>query len=218
MTWNPPVVLVVDDQPEILRLTETFLADVDCDVMTATNGEEALEVVARRAPDLVLLDYQMPRMDGFAVCRALKADPATRLIPVVIVTATHDTEHRIAALEAGADDFLSKPVEIAELQARVRSLIRLKRVFDRLDDTEHVIFALARAVEAKDSYTEAHTERVARTAPDARRVAGAVRRRPRRPLPRRHGARHRQDRDPRLDPAQAGQAHPRGVGGHAQAP
>ena len=159
-----PRILVVDDDPNILRLMETFLEDVDCDVAIAGDGEAALQQVEDSAPDLVLLDYQMPGMDGFEVCRRIKADPRTRLVPVVMVTANTDTTHRVAALEAGADDFLGKPVEIAELTARVRSLIKLKRVYDRLDDTERVIFALARAVEAKDVHTEAHTERVAKTA------------------------------------------------------
>ena len=165
-----PLILLVDDDPAILRITQTFLEDVDCDIATASDGQMALDRVAENPPDLVLLDYQMPRMDGLTVCKKLKSDPRTRLIPVVIVTAAQDTGHRVLALEAGADDFLGKPVEIAELQARVRSLIRLKRVYDRLDDTEQVIFALARAVEAKDSYTEAHTERVARSA----RALGSV--------------------------------------------
>ncbi len=158
-----PLVLIVDDDPVLRRLTETFLEDVDCDIATAGDGEEALEKIAETPPDLILLDYQMPRMDGFTVCGKIKANPQTRLIPVVLVTAAQDTAHRIQALEAGADDFLGKPVEPAELNARVRSLIRLKRLYDRLDDTEQVIFALAKAVEAKDAHTEAHTERVART-------------------------------------------------------
>jgi len=159
-----PLILCVDDDPAILRLMLKLLEDVDCDIETASDGEAALERIEARAPDLVLLDKQMPRMDGLEVCRRLKAEPLTRLIPVVLITAEHDTEHRVLALEAGADDFLAKPVESAELQARVRSLLRLKRVYDRLEDTEQVIFALARAVEAKDAYTEAHTERVAGTA------------------------------------------------------
>jgi putative two-component system response regulator len=156
-------VLLVDDDRTILRLTEELLKqDVDCDIVTAESGEEALDLIEASPPDLVLLDYQMPRMDGFEVCRAIKAEPRTRLVPVVMVTAVTDTVYRVKALQAGADDFLTKPVEVTELTARVQSLIKLKRLYDRLDDSERVIFALAKAVEAKDASLEAHTERVAR--------------------------------------------------------
>ena len=159
-----PRILVVDDQPEIGRLLHTFLEGIDCEIITAIHGLEALEMVRESPPDVILLDIHMPGIDGLEVCRRLKAAPETRLVPVVMVTAFNETEVRVRALEAGADDFLAKPVERAELTARVLSLLRLKSLYDRLDDAEQVIFALARAVEAKDAYTEAHTERVARNA------------------------------------------------------
>jgi len=106
----------------------------------------------------------MPGMDGFEVCRRIKATSASRLIPVVMITSLDDTTDRVHALEAGADDFMTKPVDRVELVARVRSALRLKAVYDNLDSAEQVIFSLAAAVEAKDAYTEKHTHRVAESA------------------------------------------------------
>jgi cyclic di-GMP phosphodiesterase len=107
---------------------------------------------------------QMPGMDGYEVCRHIKARPKGRLLPVVMITALDRTQDRVKALESGADDFMSKPVERVELVARVRSALRLKAIYDSLDSAEQVIFALAAAVEAKDAYTERHTHRVAESA------------------------------------------------------
>jgi putative two-component system response regulator len=158
------VVLVVDDRELNLELLSDYLAAVDCDVVTATDGITALAMIERSAPDLVLLDVMMPGLDGFEVCRTIKSNPRHRLLPVCLVTALNQTNDRLQGLEAGADDFIVKPVDRVELVARVRSLLRLKLVYDRLDDAQHVILSLARAVEAKDSSTESHTERVARAA------------------------------------------------------
>lgn len=154
-------VVVVDDQASNGELVKAQLRGVGCEVEIVLDGSSALGVVAERPPDMILLDVQMPALDGFEVCRRLKAEPSTRLIPVVMLTALNQVADRVLALEAGADDFLAKPVEAVELRARVTSLLRLKALYDRLDDTEQVVFALARAVEAKDAYTEAHTMRVA---------------------------------------------------------
>ena len=159
-----PSVLVVDDSAPNRELIEACLADVECRVRLAADGPSALAAIEAAAPDLVLLDVQMPAMDGYTVCRRIKTNPALRLVPVVMITALDRSEDRVQALEAGADDFMSKPVERLELVARVRSALRLKTVYDRLDSAEQVIFSLAAAVEAKDSYTKRHTNRVAESA------------------------------------------------------
>jgi putative two-component system response regulator len=165
------VVLVVDDHPLNLELIEGCLADVECRVITATDGIEALDLFRTQHPDLVLLDVMMPRMDGYEVCQRIKESPEGKLLPVVMVTALGQIADRVRGLEVGADDFIVKPIERVELVARVRSLLRVKQLYDRLDDAQRTIFALARAVEAKDSLTEAHTERVGI---NARRLGAAV--------------------------------------------
>lgn len=123
-------VLVVDDILPNVKLLEAKLASEYYDVLTATNGMDALEKVKTQSPDIVLLDVMMPGMDGFEVCRRIKADPQTAHIPVVMVTALTDSSDRIKGLEAGADDFLSKPLNDTALMARVRSLVRLKMTID----------------------------------------------------------------------------------------
>jgi putative two-component system response regulator len=159
-----PLVLVVDDGEMNRALVEAFLSDLDCRLQSAEDGPSALAAIDREMPDLVLLDVQMPGMDGYEVCRRVKAGPRGRLLPVVMLTALDNAHDRVRALEAGADDFMSKPVDRIELVARVRSALRLKAVYDTLDSAEQVIFSLAAAVEAKDRYTEKHTHRVAETA------------------------------------------------------
>lgn len=125
-------VLVVDDVPPNVKLLEAKLTSEYFDVLTAFSGPEALEIIGREHPDIVLLDIMMPGMDGFEVCRRIKADPATAHIPVVMVTALDQASDRVAGLEAGADDFLTKPVQDLALFARVRSLVRLKVMMDEL--------------------------------------------------------------------------------------
>lgn len=123
-------VLVVDDILPNVKLLEAKLSGEYYNVLTATNGEEALKKIAEDAPDLVLLDVMMPGMDGFEVCRRIKSNPDMAHIPVVMVTALTDPQERVRGLEAGADDFLSKPVSDLALMARVRSLVRLKMTVD----------------------------------------------------------------------------------------
>ena len=154
-------VLVVDDLEANRSLMAAALSRDGYDVLFATDGRDALDVVAREQPDLVLMDVMMPGLDGFAACRALKRDPRTRLIPVVLVTALQESEHRIRGIDAGADDFLSKPFNPHELRARVRSLIRIKRYTDDLDTAESVIVSLALTIEARDACTEGHCHRLA---------------------------------------------------------
>ena len=123
-------VLVVDDILPNVKLLEAKLASEYYDVLTATSGEEALEKVERDGPDIILLDVMMPGMDGFEVCKKIKSNPAYAHIPVVMVTALTDAADRVRGLEAGADDFLSKPLNDTALMARVRSLVRLKMTVD----------------------------------------------------------------------------------------
>src|SRR5882724_2022095 len=131
-------VLVVDDVEANVKLLEAKLAGEYFEVMTASNGPRALELADAELPDIILLDVMMPRMDGFEVCRRLKANPRTVDIPVVMVTALSDVADRLRGLEAGADDFLTKPVNDIALFARVRSLVRLKRMMDELRLREDV--------------------------------------------------------------------------------
>jgi len=125
-------ILVVDDVPANIRLLEAKLSAEYFEVLTANDGPSALTAASGKAPDLILLDVMMPGMDGFEVCTKLKADPTTRHIPVVMVTALSETSDRVRGLDAGADDFLSKPVNDIALFARVRSLTRLKVMMDEL--------------------------------------------------------------------------------------
>lgn len=159
-----PVVLAVDDGAANRELIVAYLSGIDCEIRLAEDGPTALDIVETDPPDLVLLDVQMPAMDGYEVCRRIKSMPHGRLLPVVMITALNHSDDRVAALEAGADDFMSKPVERAELVARVRSALRLKALYNTLDSAEQVIFSLAAAVEAKDVFTERHTQRVGESA------------------------------------------------------
>src|SRR5207249_8797709 len=125
-------VLVVDDVELNVKLLEAKLSSEYFEVIAADNGPTALELAERELPDIILLDVMMPRMDGFEVCRRLKANPLTADTPVVMVTALSDVADRLRGLEAGADDFLTKPVNDVALFARVRSLVRLKRMMEEL--------------------------------------------------------------------------------------
>jgi putative two-component system response regulator len=165
-------VLVVDDIAANRHLVVAMLARDGYRVTCAVDGREALDRIRQDPPDLVLLDVMMPDLDGFEVCRALKHDPATRLVPVVLITALHDTGDRIKGIDAGADDFISKPFNGHELRARVRSLLRLKRYTDDLDSAESVILSLAATIEARDSCTQGHCERLGRYASRLGRTLG----------------------------------------------
>ncbi|HWQ13333.1 MAG TPA: HD domain-containing phosphohydrolase [Roseiflexaceae bacterium] len=156
----PAQILVVDDDLTIVELLTRMLRRDGYEVITAHNGLEALEQVASQRPDLILLDVTMPVMDGFTVCRRLKDDEQTALIPVTMLTGLDDLDHRRRGIEAGADDFLTKPIDQITLRARIRTQLRLKRLTDHLEHTENVIFMLAAAVEAKDPNTEGHLQRI----------------------------------------------------------
>lgn len=157
-------ILLVDDEEKNLRLLEAFLAPEGYQTLRAADGIEALEVARRERPDLILLDAMMPRLSGFDACRRLKQERATRLIPIVLVTALSGRDDKLRGMEAGADDFLHKPVDKLELLTRTRALLRAKQATDMLEDAETIIFTLAKAVEARDPSTGDHVERVARYA------------------------------------------------------
>jgi putative two-component system response regulator len=154
-------ILVVDDNRPNVLLLEEVLVRQGHRVEIASNGLEALAQIHERCPDLIVLDLDMPYMDGYEVCRRVKSNPATRLIPIIIVTAETAFDAKLRALELGADDFLSKPYKTPEVVARCRSLLRVKGLIDELDSAEAVVFAFARAIEVKSPYTVGHAERVA---------------------------------------------------------
>ena len=149
-------VLIVDDDEVNVKLLEAFISASGYQVLKAFNGEGAINQISKFDVDLVLLDL----MDGYEVCRLIKSNDNTRMIPVIALTALREIEDKIKAIEAGADDFLTKPPNKTELLARTRSLIRFKKLNDNLTSIESVLFSLARAVEAKDCYTQGHIERV----------------------------------------------------------
>jgi two-component system cell cycle response regulator len=125
-------VLVVDDNEQNLELLEAYLEDLHCDLTLARDGLEALEAVAAKRPDIILLDVMMPRMSGFQACAKLKGDASTRDIPIVMVTALNEVSDVERAIECGADDFLSKPVNKLELLTRVKSLVRISKMQQEL--------------------------------------------------------------------------------------
>ena len=134
-TERLPIILVVDDDQQNLELVQVYLEDIECETLAARDGLEALEIVARKKPDLILLDVMMPKMSGFEVCRRLKSDPATRDIPVIMVTALNELADIERGVDSGTDDFLSKPVNRLELVTRVKSLLRVRHLKSELDRT-----------------------------------------------------------------------------------
>jgi putative two-component system response regulator len=161
-----PKILVVDDKLDTLLLLRELLSSRGYDIITATEAEEARQMVHSERPELILLDVVMPGKSGYELCRELKDDPFTRLIPVVMITGLSDRDDRVRGIEAGADDFLSKPLYPEELFARVKSLLKLKEFTDELENAEAVLVALALGIESRDPYTGNHCERLARYASD----------------------------------------------------
>jgi putative two-component system response regulator len=167
-----PRILVVDDHPTIAGLMRQLLGQRGYDVVTAANAEQAEAEVRRQAPDLILSDVKMPGKSGYEFCRELKSDPATRLIPFVLITGLSDSADKLQGIEAGADDFLNKPVLAEELTARVKSLLRVKEFTDELETADSVLCTLGLIVEGRDPYTEGHCERLASRAADLGRHLG----------------------------------------------
>lgn len=193
-----PKILVVDDEEQNLRLIDAFLANEDYEITFAQNGKEALLCVQSSSPDVILLDAMLPDMDGFQVAKKLKGNDKTKIIPIVMVTSLGETSDRIKALEAGIDDFITKPVDRTELIARVRSLLKVKRYNDhmvhyqmeletevekRSEQLKHAlqnikegsldtIHRLSRAAEYKDEDTATHIVRMSRYAAAVAREMG----------------------------------------------
>jgi len=157
---TPVKILVVDDHAAS-RMTAVALLRVEgYEVIETDSGLTALERVLNSQPDMILLDVMMPEMDGFEVCQRLKQNEQTRLIPVIFITALAERESRIRGIEAGGDDFLTKPFDRLELSARVKSLVRQRRLNEDLDHAEQALFSIARAIESRDPNTGNHCERL----------------------------------------------------------
>ena len=167
-----PRVLVVDDNPDTMKLMQELLATRGYDVIAVGDAAAAEAEVRRVPPDVILSDVIMPGKSGYELCRDLKDDPATRLIPFVLITGLSDREDKLKGIEAGADDFLNKPIFSEELFARVKSLLKLKEFTDELETAESVLCTLGRSVESRDPYTEGHCERLAQHASNLGRHLG----------------------------------------------
>ena len=148
-----PVILVVDDNQQNCELLQAYLEDVDCRTIPARDGLEALKIVARTPPDLILLDVMMPKMSGFEVCKRIKNDPKNSGIPIIMVTALNEFGDIERGIDSGTDDFLSKPVNKLELLTRVKTLLKLKHLTDKLERT----LAYLREIEEQNQRGELNT-------------------------------------------------------------
>ena len=153
-------ILVVDDEPANRRLVRTVLEPLGFEIREASNGEAAIASVSREQPDLVLLDLEMPKMDGYTALTILKGDGRTRLIPVVMLTSHDQLMDKVRAVQVGADDYLVKPFNVVELTARVRSLVSLKHFTDELELASRGLEGIALCVESRDRHTGNHCKRL----------------------------------------------------------
>ena len=154
-------VLIADDEPRNIELVTALMHRLGYGVVSASNGAEALAAVRNKLPDVAVLDVNMPDVDGIEVCRAIKDSPDTWRTPVILLTGLSEIDDRVRGLDAGADDFLTKPFVSAELTARVRALMRARRRVDGLDSAESIILSLGLTIEARDSGTRGHCQRLA---------------------------------------------------------
>ena len=167
-----PRVLVVDDNRDTMKLMQELLAIRGYEVIAVGDADAAEAEVRAHPPDVILSDVIMPGKSGYELCRDLKNDPETRLIPFVLITGLSDREDKLKGIEVGADDFLNKPIFSEELFARVKSLLKLKEFTDELETAESVLCTLGRSVESRDPYTEGHCERLAQNASNLGRHLG----------------------------------------------
>jgi putative two-component system response regulator len=172
VTETPTRVLVIDDDPGVLSLFERLLAREGYGVTVATDFDSAQHAIEQQAPDVILLDVVLPGTDGFSICKWLKDNATTRLTPVILVTAFGDRESRINGRRAGADDFLTKPVDLQELVVRVAAAAKLKRYTDDLDSAASIVMTLGVMIEARDGTTEGHCHRMANYATAIGRALG----------------------------------------------
>src|SRR5262245_6735062 len=168
----PAKVLVVDDNATVLSLFARILSREGYSVETAASFAAAQPLLECQPPDVILLDVVLPDAGGFEICKALKDDASTRLIPVILVTGLNDLESRINGRRAGADDYLTKPVDPQELIARVSTAARLKRYTDDLDSAASIVMTLAVMIESRDGLTEGHCHRMANYATAIGRALG----------------------------------------------
>jgi cyclic di-GMP phosphodiesterase len=167
----PRLVLVVDDEIKVTELLRVVLEADGHTVVVASDGQSAVDEIVTRRPDLVILDIDMPHLNGFEVCEQLKSDPKTRMIPILVLTGVA-ADDRMRAWELGADEFLTKPFQPLEVAARARSLLRQKDLVDALDSAESVVFSLVRALEGKSPFTHGHSGRVMRYALSLAKACG----------------------------------------------
>jgi CheY-like chemotaxis protein len=146
-----PIILVVDDNQQNLELIQAYLEDLDCETLAAHDGIEALEIIGKTKPDLVLLDVMMPKMSGFEVCRRLKNNPNTNDIPIIMVTALNEFGDIERGIDSGTDDFVSKPVNRLELLTRVKTMLKLKHLSDTLQRTVAYLSEIEKHAQATSS-------------------------------------------------------------------
>jgi putative two-component system response regulator len=164
-----PRILVAGDSTDGRARIADILRDQPWHVIGAADGDAVIDLVRTETADLVLMESSIGGLDGLDLCRRIRRDAGHRLLPIVLISNRDDTAERVAAIEAGADDLLTKPLDRDEVVARVRSMLRLKSARDRLEDVRQVIFALAKAAEAKDKFTLEHAERVSDSAAEVAR-------------------------------------------------
>ncbi|MEQ8767536.1 MAG: response regulator [Planctomycetota bacterium] len=156
-----PYVVIADDNPDATEIVTRLLSPLGYEVQSVGSGREVLDLIEGRTPDLVLLDINMPAPDGLSVCRELRARAETKSVPVVIVSAYDDDQHRLEGIQAGADAYLTKPFPAEILTAKIENLLVRKNLHDSLENPESVLLTLVRAIEAKSPYTQGHSMRVA---------------------------------------------------------